>query len=671
MEETGKKGKRNLKNPDDKPRKLLVNMSARSRSVVLTFILDVILSVAAYIATHAILFYALDMPESYKNFELPVAAVFIIVTLCMLIFFDCYTAMWKYAGRVEFFKLALSFFATFGVLMLLKIVLGFAFGVELWTPVVLVYLMFSAVFSFVIRFFFSIINYIKHIRYWVDDKSEGGVKRTVVIGAGYTGSLAINRFINNPHEGYFPVALIDDDPEKTDRKIYGIRVEGGMDKLDEVMLKFKANAIVIAIMSLTKSQLKSIYSQCSKYDVPIKIMPAITNAEQLSSSTLSLRDIKIEELLGREEFTVRQNMIDAAVKDKVVCVTGGAGSIGSELCRQALNFGCRHLVIFDMHENGMFDLNQEFCEKYDKSRYSLVMGTVREKEKLKETFEKYRPQVVFHAAAYKHVPMMEISATEAIKNNVFGTFNVIEQSMAADVEKFVLISTDKAVNPANVMGASKRIAEMVIQTIGKKSKMQMAAVRFGNVLGSNGSVIPIFLKQIKDGGPITLTDRNIKRYFMTIPEAVRLVLQTGSLANSGEVFVLDMGEPVYIYDLACDLIRINGLIPEKDVPIVITGLRQGEKLFEELRYDKEMVDKTVHEGIFVTRLEGVDENEFALKLEKLRSCAFSEDVAGTVETVFEIVPSTFRNMAIQDQIKSREFMDQGARSEEKSVQAGV
>ncbi len=323
-------------------------------------------------------------------------------------------------------------------------------------------------------------------------------------------------------------------------------------------------------------------------------------------------------------------------------VTGGAGSIGSELCRQVINFGCKHLIIYDQHENGMFFLNQEFAAKYDTSVYTLVIGTVRERDKLTEVLAEYKPDIIFHAAAYKHVPMMEISATEAIKNNVFGTLNVIECAEKAGVKKFVLISTDKAVNPSNIMGASKRIAEMVIETRGKSMKMKMAAVRFGNVLGSNGSVIPIFLQQIRQGGPITLTDRYIKRYFMSIPEAVRLVLQTGAFADNGEIFVLDMGDPVYIYDLACDLIRINGLVPEQDIQIKITGLRPGEKMFEELRYDTEAVDTTLHEGVFVNRLEEINRADFDAKLEKLRKYAFAEDVDKTTDMIFTIVPSEYR-----------------------------
>ena len=368
----------------------------------------------------------------------------------------------------------------------------------------------------------------------------------------------------------------------------------------------------------------------------------MSDAALANESVKSFRDIKIEELLGRDEFQVKQELMDVSVRDKVVMVTGGAGSIGSELCRQALNFGCKHLIIFDMHENGMFFLNQEFAQKYDTSRYTLVIGTVRERDKIEETLALYKPEVIFHAAAYKHVPMMEISATEAIKNNVMGTLNVIECAEKAGVKKFVLISTDKAVNPSNVMGASKRIAEMVIETRGKTFNMNMAAVRFGNVLGSNGSVIPIFLEQIKNGGPITLTDRDIKRYFMSIPEAVRLVLQTGAFADNGEIFVLDMGEPVYIYDLACDLIRINGLVPEQDIEIKVTGLRPGEKMFEELRYDTEAVDSTAHEGVFVNKLDDIDVEKFNEQLNKLMSLALDEDVEGTTKMIFTIVPSEYR-----------------------------
>ncbi len=615
----------------------------RIRNIIVMLLVDVVVAIVAYFLARSIMFFSIPdwTPKNYVNNELFIAGISVVVLVTMLVIFDCYNSVWKYAGRVEFIKFLIAYIVTLVILLIVKFILLIAVEIEFWAPILIMYLIISAVISGFMRFFYGILHYTVHIAKNVND-SANNAKRTIVIGAGYTGALVINRFINNPSEGYHPVAILDDDENKHGVKVYGINVEGGVDEVDRFVKKFKAEAFVIAIMSITKSQLRRIYKLLAPFNLPIKIMPYLTNADEMTNSVKSLRDIKIEELLGRDEFTVKQELMDGSVKDKIVMVTGGAGSIGSELCRQALNFGCKHLIIFDQHENGMFFLDQEFAKKYDTSRYTLVIGTVRERDKVKETISKYKPEIVFHAAAYKHVPMMEISATEAIKNNVFGTLNVIECAEEEGVEKFVLISTDKAVNPSNVMGASKRIAEMVIETRGKTFNMKMAAVRFGNVLGSNGSVIPIFLRQIKEGGPITLTDRNIKRYFMSIPEAVRLVLQTGAFARNGEIFVLDMGEPVYIYDLACDLIRINGLIPEQDIQIEITGLRPGEKMFEELRYDTESVDGTLHEGVFVNKLDNIDVDEFNRKLNALREFAHDEDDENTIKTIFTIVPSTFR-----------------------------
>lgn len=614
----------------------------RVKAVAITFALDVLFAIASFVISRTILFFKVDEPAGYAQNEIIIVTVSVIILLVMLVICDCYNSIWKYAGRVEFLKFLFAYVATFAILFLVKIILKIVIGTEIWVPLILLFLLFSAILSGAIRFFYSILHYLRHVRYWVDDKSLPGVKRTIVIGAGYTGALVINRCINNPNEGYYPVAIIDDDVDKRDKRVYGIMVEGGVEDIPEIAAKHDAEAFIIAISSITKSQLRRIYGLCAPLNLPIKMMSGLSDAALANDSVKSFRDIKIEELLGRDEFQVKQELMDVSVRDKVVMVTGGAGSIGSELCRQALNFGCRHLIIFDMHENGMFFLNQEFAQKYDTSRYTLVIGTVRERDKLEETLAIYKPEVIFHAAAYKHVPMMEISATEAVKNNVLGTLNVIECAEAAGVKKFVLISTDKAVNPSNIMGASKRIAEMLIETRGKTFNMSMAAVRFGNVLGSNGSVIPIFLEQIKNGGPITLTARDIKRYFMSIPEAVRLVLQTGAFADNGEIFVLDMGEPVYIYDLACDLIRINGLVPEQDIEIKITGLRPGEKMFEELRYDTEAVDATAHEGVFVNKLDDIDIDAFNDKLAKLKKLALAEDIEGTTKMIFTIVPSEYR-----------------------------
>ncbi|MEG0457391.1 MAG: UDP-N-acetylglucosamine 4,6-dehydratase family protein, partial [Oscillospiraceae bacterium] len=327
---------------------------------------------------------------------------------------------------------------------------------------------------------------------------------------------------------------------------------------------------------------------------------------------------------------------------KTVFVTGGAGSIGSEICRQVLQFGCKKLVLIDIHENGLFDMGNELGKKFDNSRFETILGSVRDRERLRELFDKYKPEIVFHAAAHKHVPMMEINPKEAIKNNVFGTINTAQEAIFAGCEKFILISTDKAVNPTNIMGASKRIAEMVIQMFDGVSKTELAAVRFGNVLGSNGSVVPFFLKQIEQGGPVTVTHPEMKRYFMTIPETVQLVLEAGAMANGGEIFVLDMGQPVKIYDLACDLIKFSGLRPNKDIKIVFTGLRPGEKLFEEISLAEEDTTKTPNHKIFINKPISRDPSDFAKTIKCLESAIHTRDMDDMFDLVRSLV-ETFKH----------------------------
>ena len=630
-------------NKNDKKNKKQKKYKAPSHVIMFLLALfgDIALCLLSYWLADAIMFYRISPPAAYAHYRwvffLPLSVG---VNILMLLVFRCYGTVWKYAGKNDVLRFVAAYVCTFLILLAAKLISEF-WLIMYWAPIILMYVLFSLCLCGIWRFRHGLI---KTILFYNKSgkKNMPELKRTIIIGAGYTGAQIITRFMQHLSDGYLPVAVLDDDKSKQGSKICGIRIVGPIDQVETVAKRYSAGAIVIAIISLNKSQLRHIYNLCKPLSLPIKFVPGYLDADEYSSGSLTLQDIKIENLLGRDEFKVKQELIDCSVKDKIVMVTGGAGSIGSELCRQVLNFGCRHLIIFDMHENGMFFLSQEFRAKYDHSRYTLIIGTVRERGKLEEVFEKYRPQIIFHAAAYKHVPMMEIAPTEAVKNNVFGTLNVIECAQKYGTDKMVLISTDKAVNPSNVMGASKRIAEMLVQTRGREGGLKIAAVRFGNVLGSNGSVVPIFLEQIKKGGPITLTDRNIKRYFMSIPEAVRLVLQTGAFASRGEVFVLDMGEPVYIYDLACDLIRLNGLVPEVDIPIKITGLRPGEKLFEELRYDKEQVDKTLHEGVFVNKLQEIDRKKFDKQLEVLRRLAFSEDEKGTEQQIFIIVPSEYR-----------------------------
>jgi len=626
--------------------------TAKVKKIVLMLLLDMAFAVLAFFIARSITFGArgIHLPEygylvRFFAHEIWIAATFVALTVLMLAIFDSYNAVWRFAGRVEFIKIVVAYLAAAGSLFLFTFILRSAFDVLVPSPLILIYLLFSAMLSSIVRYQNGIRNYVVHLKNRITKKgkqTEGSV-RTIVIGAGYSGNAFITRAFSNPEEGYIPVALLDENKSKHGEKVHGVRVLGGLEMLEMAVKRFSADMIVIAIVNISKLHLKEMYAKCMSFNLPVKIMSSLKSAEEAAEQqTLDLIDIKIEELLGRSEFTVNKKLLAASVKDKIVLVTGGAGSIGSELCRQALKSGCSKLICFDMHENGCFELNEELKTKFKQEKYSIAVGSVRDVLRLEEVFEKFRPQIVFHAAAYKHVPMMEFSASEAIKNNVFGTSNTIEVAEKFGAERFIFISTDKAVNPANVMGASKRIAEMVIQNKGKTSSMRLAAVRFGNVLGSNGSVIPIFLKQIKKGGPITLTDRNIKRYFMTIPEAVRLVLQAGALATDGDVFVLDMGDPVFIYDLACDLIRLNGLVPEKDIKIETIGLRPGEKMFEELSYSKESVDSTVHEGIFVNKMLPINANKFSNQLKNLKAAVDKQSASETEEAIFKIVPSEYR-----------------------------
>jgi FlaA1/EpsC-like NDP-sugar epimerase len=609
---------------------------------LLNFSVDTVLCIAAYVVTVAL---SGNLQSFFTMQSLVSLPVCVGAVLAMMFVFDCYSGMWRYSGRVETMHIILAHLVSAIALMILSGVLQGYLKInnELVYTAGFVYdfVVTSAIFALVLRFFPWITRYAARLRKTISPaaREKEHLKRAVIIGGGYTGAYLINRFINNPQLGYDPVAIIDDDEQKHNMTLSGIKVVGGRGMLVETVRKSHADIVIIAVQNIKRSQLKALYEHCRTANVPVKIAPALKDG--VANETLKLADIKIEELLGRDEFVVRQELLDVSVKDKRVLITGGAGSIGSELCRQVLRFSCRHLIVFDMHENGLFDLDNELRAKYA-GQYTIVVGNIRDAGRLRFVFDKYRPEVVFHAAAYKHVPMMEDNPVEAVKTNVFGTLNLVNQCIESDIDKLVTVSTDKAVNPANVMGATKRLAEMIVQVRGKTSRVKMAAVRFGNVIGSNGSAIPFFLKQISEGGPVTVTHKDIKRYFMTIPEAVSLVLQTGAFAGAGEVFVLDMGEPVRIYDLAEDLIGLLGYKPHEDIEIKIIGLRKGEKLFEELRFDDESVDKTAHEGIFVNRLQEVDGERLVDALKELRRAVGMENDLLTELAIFRAVPSAYR-----------------------------
>ncbi|MFR3912144.1 MAG: polysaccharide biosynthesis protein [Clostridium paraputrificum] len=447
---------------------------------------------------------------------------------------------------------------------------------------------------------------------FITDRSNGNYKRVLVVGAGGAGALVANEYKKNPQYKKKVVAFVDDFSEKRGTYVSGVKVLGDRYDIPTVVESQRIEEIIIAISELKEVELKKILDECKKTTAQVKIMPGVSEVIDGKFSVKKIRDVDVEDLLGREPIKLDFSGISSYIENKVIMVTGGGGSIGSELCRQIARFNPKELIIFDIYENNAYDLQNELLRKYKNLNLKTLIGSVRDRKRLNSIFKEYRPQVVFHAAAHKHVPLMEDSPGEAIKNNVLGTLNTAELASEYGVERFVLISTDKAVNPTNVMGATKRMCEMVIQSIDKESDTEFVAVRFGNVLGSNGSVVPLFKKQIADGGPVTLTHKDITRYFMTIPEASQLVLQAGAYAKGGEIFVLDMGQPVKIYDLAENLIRLSGYIPNEEIEIKVTGLRPGEKLYEELLMDEEGLSETPHKKIFIGR-----PGEF--KLEKVKN----------------------------------------------------
>ncbi len=448
--------------------------------------------------------------------------------------------------------------------------------------------------------------------------------RTMIVGAGGAGRMLIQEILSTDKIDMTPICLIDDDKAKKGARIEGVKVVGTTDDIKYYAEKYKIQMIVIAMPSVSKKDIAPIYEKCLETKCKVKQVPGLYQFLSGKVALSQMQEVDLRDLLGREQIICNAEQVAGYVEGKRVLVTGGGGSIGSELCRQLATFNPSQLIVFDICENGAYVLEQELKRKFPRLDLVALIGSVRDIGKLEALFDKYRPQIVFHAAAHKHVPLMESSPHEAVKNNVFGTYNTALTADKYGVERFLLISTDKAVNPTNVMGATKRICEMIVQSVNKKSKTEFVAVRFGNVLGSSGSVIPLFKSQIMAGGPVTVTSKEITRYFMTIPEAVSLVLQAGVYAKGGEIFVLDMGEPVKIYDMAKNLIKLSGFEPDKDIKIEITGLRPGEKLYEERLMDEEGLDKTENELISIGKPLVFDEENFFSELSVLKETAYTE-----------------------------------------------
>ncbi len=445
--------------------------------------------------------------------------------------------------------------------------------------------------------------------------------RTLVVGAGETGSLTIDRMASkDPLMPGVPIVATDDDPSKRGLRIHGVKVAGSSDDILDLVDKYDIEQIVVAIPSATLDERRRIYGICTQTDCRLRTLPNVRELRTDELDDVSLRDVDVADLLGREEIILNTRAVSSYIAGETVLVTGGGGSIGSELCRQLCTVAPKRIVVFDMYENDAYLLRRDLSAAYDDIDVVVEIGNVCDTARVEEIFDKYRPGVVFHAAAHKHVPLMEQCPREAVQNNVFGTLNAVRSADEHGVKRFIFISTDKAVNPTSVMGATKRMGEMIMQYYARTSKTVYSAVRFGNVLGSNGSVIPVFKRQIAEGGPVTVTHPDIERYFMTIPEASRLVIQAGGMAKGGEIFILDMGDPVKIVDLARSLIQLSGLTPDVDIKIEFTGLREGEKMYEELLMDEESTLPTDNSSIMVSTGQDISYEEVARKLDELEAC---------------------------------------------------
>ena len=551
----------------------------------------------------------------------------IVVTLIIFTFFHVYSSLWEYAGIEEVFSLIAACLLS-AVAKIVVISFTWSTMPRSWYVLDTMYLM---ILIGATRVSYRLIRLRRQNRKfpWVKRK------KVMIIGGGEAGRTMITEIQNSKYLDQKVACIIDDDPKKIGRYIKGIKVVGNRDSIKKNVKRYNIQQIILTIPSVNSARIRPIVEICQDTNCELMILPGVYQLVTGEVKASKLRLVKIEDLLGRDEVHINLNEIMDYVSGKVIMVTGGGGSIGSELCRQIAEHRPKQLIIFDIYENNAYDIQQELVRKHPELDLVVLIGSVRDENRIDSIFEQYHPEIIYHAAAHKHVPLMEDSPNEAIKNNVLGTYNMVRMADKWNVKRFVQISTDKAVNPTNIMGASKRICEMIIQTYNKESNTEYVAVRFGNVLGSNGSVIPLFKKQIAEGGPVTVTHPEIIRYFMTIPEAVSLVLQAGAYAKGGEIFVLDMGDPVKILDLAKNMIRLSGYKVDQDIKIEFTGLRPGEKLFEELLMDEEGMTDTPNKLIHIGHPIDVDEVKLFHALRVLEQAAQSEtdDMRLIVESI--------------------------------------
>lgn len=604
---------------------------------ILLILIDIIIIIGCY--TASLLFLNMQI-TNIKKFIVEMAIV-VIVYQIFLNCFRMYQNMMRYEVGKDYIKYILSSFLSLTVLT----IVDKAFNLEFVTlrTNVLAGVLVAGMFVMYRLAGRSILSRKMSKYEKINKNQDNKANNLLIIGAGMGAREIIIAIKNNMRDKYNIVGIIDDDISKINHYILGVKVLGTRYDIPKIAKEKNVDLIFFAINKIDAISRRKILEICQETGVKTRVLPTTEEVITKHGAMNSLRDVQIEDLLGREPVHLDNKNINSLIKNKTVLVTGGGGSIGSELCRQIVKYDPKRLVILDIYENNLYDIEMELRAEYPKLNLEAIVASVRDKARLNNVFETYKPEIVFHAAAHKHVPLMEKSPLEAIKNNVFGTYNVVNCADEYGVEKFVLISTDKAVNPTNIMGASKRVCEMIVQAKNKVSKTEYVAVRFGNVLGSNGSVIPLFKKQIERGGPVTVTHKDITRFFMTIPEAVQLILQAVTYAKGGEIFVLDMGEPVKIYDLAVSLIKLLGYEPNVDIPIEITGLRPGEKLYEEILMSEEGLTSTKHNKIFITEPMNITMEELEEKLEKLKELLkLEKDENSEVKRYIKEIVPTFK-----------------------------
>lgn len=598
--------------------------------IFLLLIMDIILINIAYMISFYIRLGSI-YNEVYNDIYVTYLPLILISYIGMLAIFKMYRSIWRIAGIDEVIQGAsaciIAGIINFSILEFMPFRI----------PRVVTILSCFFIIAFVLGVRLSY-RFIRRISVY-GNLYLGNGEKVLIYGAGACGSLLIEEIRKAKDNKYKIIGLIDDNPNKEKKYIKGIKVIGDRSKIAETVKDNKVKTIFFAMPSLNAKEKSEILDICKETKAKVKIVPSFYETIDDQIDLKQVRDVDLRDLLGREEIVLDKEGISEYLNNKVILITGGGGTIGSELCRQIALFKPKKIVLLDIYENNVYDLQNELSRNHPKLDKEVIIASVRDRNKIDQVFNEYRPDVVFHAAAHKHVPLMEYNPTEAIKNNVRGTLNVAECADKYNCDKFVLISTDKAVNPTNVMGATKRFCEMIVQALNARSKTDFVAVRFGNVLGSSGSVIPLFQKQISEGGPVTLTHKDIIRYFMLIPEAAQLVLQAGAYAKGGEIFILDMGKPVKIYDLAVNLIKLSGFEPGKDIEIKVTGLRPGEKLYEELLMDEEGLTETKHKKIFIGKPSSFDLDTIKAEIDEIMKVAEGGNKVMLRQKLHEIVPT--------------------------------